>query len=592
MSERKRIPRGERLLSGTLSAYLSAVATTMTVSTPPSASKLPTYIEIDPDNTGSRETVRVIDVAGYVCTIERGVYDGGTGQEHQSSTPYKQKITQKHWDAVADAVETGYLTEDSSHSLSRTSATVFTITTNGVDLTAYYTKGRILRFNGADANIAIVQSATYLSNVTTVTVSGGVVPNPLTSVAIGISPRGAQLLESLYQIQSAASQYAADTGSADTYAIALTPKLLAYTTGMPITFKAANANTGASTLNVDSLGATEIKKNHDQALAAGDIEAGQLVTVIYDGTNFQMQSQVATTAGASFSQSDIKPPQGYLLNGKLSITVASNNITVAVKTLAGSDPSAGSPVHVRIGDTVRSITAALSVTKNAGTNWFNAGSAELATKEIDYFAYLGYNATDGVVLGFARIPWATQYSSFSTTTTDEKYCAISTITTAAGTDYYELIGRFAATLSAGAGYTWSVPTFTAENLIQRPIYETRVLTSVSVLTGFSSSTYTGLYYQLKNRFMSICPSSGEGIGGTSNATNFIFSLPMKLKVSQYGFDYFSPKDNGGNQTTPGNFESTAGSNTIVAYKSFYNTAWTNTNGKQAYFGWKHWQVQD
>ena len=35
--------------------------------------------------------------------------------------------------------------------------------------------------------------------------------------------------------------------------------------------------------------------------------------------------------------------------------------------------------------------------------------------------------------------------------------------------------EFGATLSAGAGYTWSVPTFTVNNLIQRPIYETKEL---------------------------------------------------------------------------------------------------------------------
>jgi hypothetical protein len=168
-------------------------------------------------------------------------------------------------------------------------------------------------------------------------------------------------------------------------------------------------------------------------------------------------------------------PEGSLLNGKIVVTVTSNNITLALKGADGNDPSASNPVYCKIGGVIRSVTAALSVTKNAATNWCNAGSAELATKEIDYFAYLGYNATDGVVLGFSRIPYACQYSDFSTTTTNEKYCAISTITNAAATDYYNVIGRFAATLSAGAGYTWSVPTFTAINLIQRPIYETRWL---------------------------------------------------------------------------------------------------------------------
>lgn len=176
-----------------------------------------------------------------------------------------------------------------------------------------------------------------------------------------------------------------------------------------------------------------------------------------------------------------QPPQGYLMNGKISVTDAAG-ITVALKTLAGTDPSVTDPVYVRIGDTVRTITSALSVAKADGTNWCNAGGSELATKEIDYFVYLGYNATDGVVIGFSRFPGARKYGDFSATSTNEKYCAISTITTAASTDYYEVVGRYAATLSAGAGYTWSVPTYTAANLIQTPIYKTRTLSYTPALS--------------------------------------------------------------------------------------------------------------
>lgn len=191
-------------------------------------------------------------------------------------------------------------------------------------------------------------------------------------------------------------------------------------------------------------------------------------------------------------------------NGKISVSVASNNITVALKTLAGADPSSGDPVTVRIGDTERSVTAALSVTKNAGTKWFNAGSDELKTKEIDYFVYLGYNATDGVVIGFSRIPYAAIYSDFSTTSTNEKYCAISTITNAASGDNYVNIGRFAATLSAGAGYTWTVPTYTSQNLIQRPIYNTRLLTWVPAHVagggGYTNAPTTNKAYYLINMY--------------------------------------------------------------------------------------------
>ena len=222
--------------------------------------------------------------------------------------------------------------------------------------------------------------------------------------------------------------------------------------------------------------------------------------------------------------------EGQMINGKIVPSVASNNLTVALKGMDGNDPSATNPVYVRIGGVVRSITAALSVTKNSATNWCNAGSAELATKEIDYFVYIGYNATDGVVIGFSRIPFATIYSDFSVTTTNEKYAGISTITTAAAGDNYVNIGRFAATLSAGGGYTWSVPTFTASNLIQRPIYETRWLNWLPTYTGSGSMTYTAVStllarYKITNNQLDFQFITAGTTGGTASTT-IIVSTPF------------------------------------------------------------------
>ncbi len=95
------------------------------------------------------------------------------------------------------------------------------------------------------------------------------------------------------QIQQQSFTYAADTGTANTYAVTLSPAPSSYTTGMVVMFKATNANTSASTINVNSLGAKTIKKENDQDLESGDIEAGQVVALIYDGTNFQMISEIA-----------------------------------------------------------------------------------------------------------------------------------------------------------------------------------------------------------------------------------------------------------------------------------------------------------
>jgi hypothetical protein len=219
-----------------------------------------------------------------------------------------------------------------------------------------------------------------------------------------------------------------------------------------------------------------------------------------------------------------------LINGKIVPTVASNNLTVAIKTLTDTDPTATNPVGIWIGNNLRWITGALSIAANAGTNWFNSGASELATKEIDYFAYIGYNATDGITLGCARIPYAKLYSDFNTTNTNEKYARISTITNAAAGDNYVNIGRFAATLSATASFNWSVPTYTNANLIQEPIYETRKLTwvpsfSASGSMTISTATATTAQYQIMGERMFIVLDAGSTTGGTANIT-VIVTIPF------------------------------------------------------------------
>lgn len=98
------------------------------------------------------------------------------------------------------------------------------------------------------------------------------------------------LATELTEIVKVAGLFASDGGSGDAYAISVTPAPSGYVTGDVYTFKAAVANTGPATLNVNSLGAKTIKKNVNEDLSDNDIKAGQLCIVQYDGTNFQLIS--------------------------------------------------------------------------------------------------------------------------------------------------------------------------------------------------------------------------------------------------------------------------------------------------------------
>lgn len=73
--------------------------------------------------------------------------------------------------------------------------------------------------------------------------------------------------------------------------------------GITITFLANTGNTGPVTLNVNSSGNIPITKLVSSPLDPGDIIAGQEVTVMYDGTNFQMMTPSSGTTALGGSGS-------------------------------------------------------------------------------------------------------------------------------------------------------------------------------------------------------------------------------------------------------------------------------------------------
>lgn len=89
------------------------------------------------------------------------------------------------------------------------------------------------------------------------------------------------------------------TGSSNAYVVTYSPVPSALVTGQHYPFIANFQNTGASTLNVNSLGAKAIKKYGGTVLASADIVNGAAVDTIYDGTNLQMISQLGNSASGT-----------------------------------------------------------------------------------------------------------------------------------------------------------------------------------------------------------------------------------------------------------------------------------------------------
>lgn len=90
------------------------------------------------------------------------------------------------------------------------------------------------------------------------------------------------------QIQDGGYVTLSSVSGTDTITATCAPAITAYAAGQFFTFVSAGANTGAVTLNINSLGAKAVTKEGTTALAAGDIASGAVVCVEYDGTRFQL----------------------------------------------------------------------------------------------------------------------------------------------------------------------------------------------------------------------------------------------------------------------------------------------------------------
>jgi hypothetical protein len=87
------------------------------------------------------------------------------------------------------------------------------------------------------------------------------------------------------------------TGSANAYVLTTGLSLAAYVSGQSFLIKANFTNSGAATINVDTLGAKSLVKGASTALASGDITSGAIYHIAYDSTNF-----VVLNAGAGSYQ--------------------------------------------------------------------------------------------------------------------------------------------------------------------------------------------------------------------------------------------------------------------------------------------------
>jgi hypothetical protein len=129
-------------------------------------------------------------------------------------------------------------------------------------------------------------------------------------------------LKTARSVQKNAWQYIADTGAADAYVADLDPAPTTYAEGLELFVKISATNTGACTINVNSLGAKSIVTKAGAAPLAGDLPEDAIVHLVYNGTEFQLMS--VTLAGIGFGAADAVYTDGVLGDSISSADITNN----------------------------------------------------------------------------------------------------------------------------------------------------------------------------------------------------------------------------------------------------------------------------
>lgn len=205
--------------------------------------------------------------------------------------------------------------------------------------------------------------------------------NKITGLAVGTAATDAATLA---QVQSTASKLLTSVAGTDTITAVASPALTAYATGQMFYFVSAGANTGAVTLNVDSLGAKAVTRKGATALVAGEIASGQVCVVVYDGTRFQLitEAKVGDVVGPA-SATDTAVVRYDGTTGKL----VKNTSNVTISDLGGLTvtPSAGGSTVFNAGGvdadfTIQGDTVASLFVVDASTDRIGVGTATPAAK--------------------------------------------------------------------------------------------------------------------------------------------------------------------------------------------------------------------
>jgi hypothetical protein len=223
----------------------------------------------------------------------------------------------------------------------------------------------------------------------------------------------------------------------------------------------------------------------------------------------------------------LKEADGSVLNATFSPSIATDDLTLALKTLSADDPSTDNFVQATIGGEILSITSALSITiTDAMGDIFSWDGRKIQGNDSQLFVYLINNngtAQIGVSPSPNRRTVATNYYDAGGQTGSAGFSNIVMSGTRNATNTCAVVGRV--NVKQEDDNTWVSPTISC--IVNRPIYETDWLDWTPDLTigNPDLSKFDVATYQIvSNHLFFFFKEDDATLSGTAGALKF--SLPV------------------------------------------------------------------
>lgn len=188
------------------------------------------------------------------------------------------------------------------------------------------TTAQFWRGDKAWTDFATTVRASVLTGLST---ASAAVVTATDTVLVAIGKLTKQNGDMVISSQNSSASWLTTVAGTNTITAVLTPTLTAYVAGMAVRLIPAVTNSGATTLNINGLGANAITKNGTTALAGGELVAGQAYWLIRDGAgNWQISSGSAASGAVGGGSDKVFYENSPTVTTNYTLTTGKNAVMV------------------------------------------------------------------------------------------------------------------------------------------------------------------------------------------------------------------------------------------------------------------------